>query len=63
MFTLAHDALAVSADHALMVGDTPANDGAATKVGIQTFLLPGPFQAGRSGPRGLDAVLRLADIS
>ena len=63
MFTLALDALAVSADRALMVGDTPANDGAATKVGIQTFLLPGPFQAGRIGPRGLDAVLRLARIS
>jgi FMN phosphatase YigB (HAD superfamily) len=63
MFTLALDALAVSADRALMVGDTPANDGAATKVGIQTLLLPGPFQAGRSGPRGLDAVLRLAGIS
>ena len=63
MFTLALDGLAVSADHALMVGDTPANDGAATKVGIPTFLLPGPFQAGRSGPRGLDAVLRLAQIS
>jgi FMN phosphatase YigB (HAD superfamily) len=63
MFTLALDALAVSADHALMVGDTPANDGAATNVGIQTLLLPGPFEAGRSGPRGLDAVLRLAEIS
>ena len=63
MFTLALDALAVSSDRALMIGDTPANDGAATKVGIQTFLLPGPFKAGRSGPRGLDAVLRLAEIS
>ena len=28
MFTLALDALGVSADRALMVGDTPANDGA-----------------------------------
>lgn len=62
MFTLALDALAVSADRALMVGDTPSNDGAATKVGIPTFLLPGPFQAGRPGPRGLDAVLRLAGL-
>jgi putative hydrolase of the HAD superfamily len=62
MFTLALDALAVTADCALMVGDTPANDGAATKVGIPTFLLPGPFRAGRPGPRGLDAVLRLAGI-
>jgi FMN phosphatase YigB (HAD superfamily) len=63
MFTLALDALSVRADRALMVGDTPSNDGAATKVGIPTFLLPGPFQAGRSGPRGLDAVLRLAGIA
>jgi HAD superfamily hydrolase (TIGR01549 family) len=63
MFTLALDALAVSADHALMIGDTPANDGAATNIGIPTLLLPGPFRAGRSGPRGLDAVLRLAEIS
>jgi HAD superfamily hydrolase (TIGR01549 family) len=62
MFTLALDALAVSAERALMVGDTPANDGAATKVGIPTYLLPGPFRAGREGPRGLDAVLRLAGV-
>jgi FMN phosphatase YigB (HAD superfamily) len=60
MFTLALDALGVSADRALMVGDTPANDGGAAHVGIPTYLLPGPFRAGRDGPRGLDAVLRLA---
>jgi HAD superfamily hydrolase (TIGR01549 family) len=63
MFTLALDALNVSADRALMVGDTPSNDGGATKVGIATFLLPGPFKSGRTGPRGLDAVLRLAAIA
>ncbi len=62
MFTMALDALGVTADRALMVGDTPSHDGGATKVGIATLLLPGPFQSGRVGPRGLDAVLRLAGI-
>jgi HAD superfamily hydrolase (TIGR01549 family) len=63
MFTLALDALSVSADRALMVGDTPATDGGAAHVGIETYLLPGPFRAGRTGPRGLDAVLRLAGVA
>ena len=63
MFTLGLDALGVTADRALMVGDTPANDGGAAHVGIQTLILPGPFRAGRSGPRGLDAVLRLVGIA
>ena len=63
MFTLALDALGVTADQALMVGDTPANDGGAAGVGIATFILPGPFRPGRTGPRGLDSVLRLAGIA
>jgi putative hydrolase of the HAD superfamily len=63
MFTLALDALGVTATQALMVGDTPANDGGAAQVGIATFILPGPFQPGRTGPRGLDAVLRLVGIA
>ena len=63
MFTLALDALGVAADRALMVGDTPSHDGGAAQVGIQTYLLPGPFRPGRAGPRGLDAVLRLVGIS
>ena len=62
MFTLALDALGVGADRALMVGDTPANDGGAAHVGIATFILPGPFQPGRQGPHGLDAILRLVGI-
>jgi HAD superfamily hydrolase (TIGR01549 family) len=62
MFTKALDALDVPFDRALMVGDTPANDGGAAKVGIPTYLLPGPFDPGRRGSRGLDAVLRLAGI-
>jgi FMN phosphatase YigB (HAD superfamily) len=62
MFTLALDALGAAAYRALMVGDTPSHDGGAAHVGIQTFILPGPFQAGRTGPRGLDAVLRLVGL-
>ncbi len=62
MFTRALEALAVTSDRALMVGDTPANDGGAAHVGICTYILPGPFRAGRRGPRGLDAVLRLAGV-
>jgi HAD superfamily hydrolase (TIGR01549 family) len=60
MFTLALDALGVAPERALMVGDTPARDGAAVEVGIPTYLLPGPFKAGRAGPRGLAAVLQLS---
>ena len=61
MFTLALDALGVVPEHALMVGDTPAHDGGAAHVGIPTYLLPGPFRAYRPEPRGLAAVLRLAN--
>jgi HAD superfamily hydrolase (TIGR01549 family) len=63
MFSRALDALAVSADRALMVGDTPGHDGGASDVGIQTYILPGPFRSGRRGSRGLDAVLRLVGIA
>ena len=63
MFSRALDALAVSADRALMVGDTPGHDGGAADVGIQTYILPGPFRSGRRESRGLDAVLRLVGIS
>jgi len=60
MFTLALDALGVTPERALMVGDTPTHDGGAAHVGIATYLLPGPFRPNRPGPRGLAAVLRLA---
>ena len=63
MFTRALDRLGVTADRALMVGDTPSLDAVAVTVGIATYVLPGPFRAGRSGERGLDAVLRLVGIS
>jgi len=63
MFTRALEALGVSADRALMVGDTPGHDGGAAHVGIQTYILPGPFRSGRREARGLDAVLRLVGLS
>ena len=63
MFTRALDALAVTADRALMVGDTPGHDGGAASVGISTYILPGPFRSGRRGSRGLDAVLHLVGIA
>jgi FMN phosphatase YigB (HAD superfamily) len=62
MFTRALEALSVSADRALMVGDTPQTDGGAARIGIATYLLPGPSRAGSTGPRGLDAVLRLTGV-
>ena len=64
MFTLALDALGVTADRALMVGDTPV---ARRRRGAgrhrRPTSSPGPFQPGRTGPRGLDAVLRLVGIA
>jgi HAD superfamily hydrolase (TIGR01549 family) len=62
MFTRALEALGVSADRALMVGDRPELDGAAVECGILTLLLPVSPNGDRS-PRGLDAVLRLAGIA
>ncbi len=56
LFGIALDLLGVPAERVLMVGDNPANDGAAAGVGIRTLLLPVPGDGQR---RGLDAVLRL----
>lgn len=44
----------------LMVGDTPASDGAAATVGMRVHLLPRGGELARY--RGLDAVLRLAGV-
>jgi FMN phosphatase YigB (HAD superfamily) len=63
MFTRALDVLDITAERALMVGDTPLLDGAAAHVGIQTFILAGPFRSGHRDSRGLDAVLRLVGIA
>jgi HAD superfamily hydrolase (TIGR01549 family) len=57
------EALGVAADRALMVGDRASHDGAAAAVGIATYIFGGPFPAGQTGPRGLDAVLRLCGIN
>jgi HAD superfamily hydrolase (TIGR01509 family) len=56
-------ALDVRAERALMVGDRASHDGAAVDVGIATYIFAGPFPAGSTGPRGLDAVLRLVGIT
>jgi len=45
-----------------MVGDRASHDGAAAALGIASYILAGPFRAGADGPRGLDAILRLAGI-
>ena len=55
-------ALGVTAERALMVGDRASHDGAAVAVGIATYIFGGLFPAGQTGPRGLDAVLRLCAI-
>lgn len=44
----------------LMVGDTPASDGAAAIVGMRVHLLPRGGEMARD--RGLDAVLRLVGV-
>ena len=58
MFTLALDALGVTPQDALMVGDRASHDGGAADVGIATLILPQPPAL---EPRGLDIVLRLLD--
>lgn len=45
----------------LMVGDTPASDGAAASVGMRVHLLPRGGEMARY--RGLDAVLRLTGVA
>jgi HAD superfamily hydrolase (TIGR01549 family) len=62
VYTLALDALGVSADRALMVGDRASHDGVAAEAGIASYIFAGPFPAGSTDPRGLDAVLRLVGI-
>ncbi|MBT2366021.1 HAD family hydrolase [Streptomyces sp. ISL-10] len=57
LFRTACDLLGVPPGHALMVGDDPVRDGAATTAGIPAYILPvarGPLR-----PRGLAAVTDL----
>lgn len=58
LFRIALDAVGVPAAEALMVGDNPANDGAAVELGIRTLLLP---YVPSGTPRGLWAVIDLID--
>ena len=57
IFTAALDALGVTAEETLMVGDAWQDDGGAAALGIRTLLLPRT----RGRVHGLDAVLRLVD--
>jgi putative hydrolase of the HAD superfamily len=63
MFTRALDALGVTRDRALMVGDRPSHDGIAADYGIASYVLAGPMQSGDRSPRGLGAVLRIVGVS
>ena len=58
LFELALDAVGVTPDRALMVGDNYLNDGAAIDAGIRTLLLP-PVPSGAS--RGLSMIVELVD--
>lgn len=58
LFTIALNAVGVTPDRALMVGDNHINDGAAIDVGIQTLLLA-PNGVGK--PRGLQIVVDIVD--
>jgi FMN phosphatase YigB (HAD superfamily) len=62
MYVKAIDALGVTADRALMVGDRASHDGIAAHYGIASYVLAGPTRAGENGPRGLDAVLRIVGV-
>lgn len=61
MFATALDALGVSADAALMVGDSALTDGAASTLGIDTLILPMPANPDIDD-RGLGGILRLAGV-
>jgi HAD superfamily hydrolase (TIGR01509 family) len=50
--------LAVPPERVLFVGDDPIKDGAAARLGMPVYVLPGPRSPDR--PRGLAAVLALA---
>jgi len=63
VYAKALDALGVAPSRALSVGDRPSHDGASVALGVATYIFGGPFPAGQTGPRGLDAVLRLVGIT
>jgi HAD superfamily hydrolase (TIGR01549 family) len=63
VYAKALDALGVAPSRALSVGDRPTHDGAPVALGVATYIFGGPFPAGQTGPRGLDAVLRLVGVA
>lgn len=60
MFLAACEQLDVAPNRVLMVGDNPVADAGALAVGMPVHLLP---LTPPRGPRGLDAVLRLAGVA
>jgi len=63
VYAKALEALDVTPDRALSVGDRPSHDAAPVAMGVATYIFGGPFPAGQTGPRGLDAVLRLVGLN
>jgi FMN phosphatase YigB (HAD superfamily) len=59
LFAAAAEILGVDEQDALMVGDNALTDGGAIESGVRVYLLPPQHEP---GPRGLDAVLRLAGV-
>ena len=57
LFEIALAELGLAPGEALMVGDRASHDAGGVPLGISTLILP---RAPSFGPRGLDAVLRLA---
>ncbi|WP_016905515.1 HAD family hydrolase [Streptomyces xiaopingdaonensis] len=53
--------LGVAEDETLMVGDNPVKDGGAVAARLRSYVLP--TGAAPGAHRGLDAVLRLADVT
>jgi HAD superfamily hydrolase (TIGR01509 family) len=60
LFLAACAELGVRPADTLMVGDNPATDGGSVTAGIAAYLVCG---TGGDAPRGLDGVLKLADIT
>lgn len=58
LFQYACRELGVDPERVLFVGDDPAKDGAASRLGMPVYVLPA--QRSRDRPRGLSAVLTLA---
>jgi putative hydrolase of the HAD superfamily len=62
IYRTALEAIGVTRERALMVGDRASHDGIAAHYGIASYVLAGPMQTGETGSRGLDAVLRIVGV-